>query len=70
MIPLISLSLSVRKLGKRTKELPRYYLDLGSIKATAKTLLPFTPPVNLMVALHTTRMMQAEGLESLFARHH
>lgn len=55
----------------KTAKLPRYYLDLGKYrKATAKNTTPFTPPVNLMVALHTTlRMMQAEGLESLFARH-
>lgn len=55
----------------KTAKLPRYYLDLGKYrKATAKNTTPFTPPVNLMVALHTTLgMMQAEGLESLFARH-
>jgi len=55
----------------KTAKLPRYYLDLGKYrKSTAKNTTPFTPPVNLMVALHTTlRMMQAEGLESLFARH-
>jgi len=55
----------------KTAKLPRYYLDLGKYrKSTAKKTTPFTPPVNLMVALHTTlRMMQAEGLESIFARH-
>jgi len=55
----------------KTAKLPRYYLDLGKYrKSTAKNTTPFTPPVNLMVALHTTlRMMQAEGLESIFARH-
>ena len=55
----------------KTALLPRYYLDLGKYrKATAKNTSPFTPPVNLIVALHTTlRMMQAEGLGSIFARH-
>lgn len=55
----------------KTAKLPRYYLDLGKYsKATAKNTTPFTPPVNLMVALQTTlRMMQSEGLESIFARH-
>lgn len=55
----------------KTAKLPKYYLDLGKYrKSTAKNTTPFTPPVNLMVALHTTlRMMKAEGLESIFARH-
>jgi len=55
----------------KTAKLPRYYLDLGKYrKATAKNTTPFTPPVNLIVALHATlRMMQAEGLESIFTRH-
>jgi aspartate aminotransferase-like enzyme len=52
-------------------KLPKYYLDLGKYrKATAKNTTPFTPPVNLIVALHTTlRIMKEEGLESIFARH-
>lgn len=55
----------------KTAKLPRYYLDLGKYrKSTAKNTTPFTPPVNLMVALHTTlRMMKDEGLEAIFARH-
>lgn len=55
----------------KTAKLPRYYLDLGKYrKSTAKNTTPFTPPVNLMVALHTTlRMMKAEGLAGIFARH-
>ncbi len=54
-----------------TAKLPRFYLDLGKYrKDAAKNTTPFTPPVNLFVALQTTlRMMQAEGLENLFARH-
>ncbi|MBV9387647.1 MAG: alanine--glyoxylate aminotransferase family protein [Chroococcidiopsidaceae cyanobacterium CP_BM_ER_R8_30] len=56
----------------KTAKLPRFYLDLGQYrKACAKNTTPFTPPVNLIVALATTlRMMRQEGLESLFARHH
>jgi aspartate aminotransferase-like enzyme len=55
----------------KTAKLPRYYLDLGKYrKATAKKTTPFTPPVNLIVALHATlRMMKEEGLEAIFARH-
>jgi aspartate aminotransferase-like enzyme len=55
----------------KTAKLPKYYLDLGKYrKSTAKNTTPFTPPVNLIVALHTTlRIMKEEGLESIFARH-
>ncbi|MEH2170741.1 MAG: alanine--glyoxylate aminotransferase family protein [Nostoc sp.] len=55
----------------KTAKLPKYYLDLGKYrKATAKNTTPFTPPVNLIVALYTTlRIMKEEGLESIFARH-
>ncbi|MEH1931136.1 pyridoxal-phosphate-dependent aminotransferase family protein [Nostoc sp.] len=55
----------------KTAKLPKYYLDLGKYrKATAKNTTPFTPPVNLIVALHTTlRIMKEEGLESIFTRH-
>ncbi|MCL6751017.1 alanine--glyoxylate aminotransferase family protein [Nostoc sp. CCCryo 231-06] len=55
----------------KTAKLPKYYLDLGKYrKATAKNTTPFTPPVNLIVALHTTLgIMKEEGLESIFARH-
>ncbi len=54
-----------------TAKLPRYYLDLGKYrKDAAKNTTPFTPPVNLFFALQATlRMMQAEGLENIFARH-
>jgi len=52
-------------------KLPRYYLDLGKYrKDAAKNTTPFTPPVNLFFSLQATlRMMQAEGLENIFARH-
>jgi aspartate aminotransferase-like enzyme len=55
----------------KTATLPRYYLDLGKYrKAAAKNSSPFTPPVNLMYGLQASlRMMKAEGLENIFARH-
>lgn len=55
----------------KTAKLPRFYLDLGKYsKTAAKNTNPFTPPVNLVVALQTAlQMMQKEGLESIFARH-
>lgn len=54
-----------------TAKLPRFYLDLGKYKkANAKNSSPFTPPVNLMFGLQIAlQMMQAEGLENIFARH-
>lgn len=54
-----------------TAKLPRYYLDLGKYrKDAAKNTTPFTPPVNLFFGLQAAlRMMQAEGLENIFARH-
>lgn len=55
----------------QTAKLPRFYLDLGVYKkAAANNINPFTPPVNVVVALQVAlRMMQAEGLDSIFARH-
>lgn len=55
----------------KTAKLPRFYLDLGLYrKATANNSSPFTPPLNLIFALQAAlRMMQAEGLEAIFARH-
>lgn len=55
----------------KTAKLPKYYLDLGKYrKDAAKNSFPFTPPVNLIVALQATlQMMQKEGLENIFARH-
>lgn len=54
-----------------TAKLPRFYLDLGKYKKdAAKNTTPFTPPVNLFFGLQAAlRMMQAEGLENIFARH-
>ncbi|WP_445634308.1 Aminotransferase, class V [Nostoc sp. DSM 114161] len=55
----------------KTAKLPKYYLDLGKYrKSAAKNTTPFTPPVNMIVALHATlRIMKEEGLESIFGRH-
>lgn len=55
----------------KTANLPRYYLDLGFYRKSAKkNTNPFTPPVNLFFALQVTlQMMKKEGLENIFARH-
>ncbi|HAX88888.1 MAG TPA: aminotransferase, partial [Cyanobacteria bacterium UBA11370] len=55
----------------KTAKLPRFYFDLAAYRKTAaKNTNPFTPPVNLVIALQTAlRMMKAEGLDSIFARH-
>lgn len=55
----------------KTAKLPRFYLDLGKYrKDAAKNTTPFTPPINLMVALQTAlQMMKAEGLQGIFSRH-
>lgn len=55
----------------KTAKLPKYYLDLGKYKKdAAKNTTPFTPPVNMFFALQAAlRMMKAEGLENIFARH-
>lgn len=52
-------------------DLPKFYLDLGKYrKSAAQDSNPFTPPVNLYFALEAALdMMQAEGLEAIFARH-
>ncbi len=54
-----------------TAKLPRFYLDLGKYrKDAAKNSTPFTPPVNMFYGLQVAlKMMQAEGLENIFARH-
>ena len=55
----------------KTAKLPRFYLDLGKYrKDAAKNTTPFTPPVNLILALQAALgMMKAEGLEGIFSRH-
>ncbi|MBD2460109.1 alanine--glyoxylate aminotransferase family protein [Oscillatoria sp. FACHB-1407] len=55
-----------------TAKSPRFYLDLGKYrKETAKNSSPFTPPVNMFFGLQVAlQMMQKEGLDAIFARHH
>jgi aspartate aminotransferase-like enzyme len=52
-------------------DLPKFYLDLGKYRKSAKAdSNPFTPAINLYFALEAAlEMMQAEGLEAIFARH-
>ncbi|MBE7380863.1 MAG: alanine--glyoxylate aminotransferase family protein [Leptolyngbya sp. SIO1E4] len=54
-----------------TSTLPKFYFDLGPYrKSAAKNTTPFTPPVSLFFALQVAlKMMQEEGLDSIFARH-
>lgn len=51
--------------------LPKYYLDLDKYRQfTNQHTTPFTPPVNLIMALQASlHMMRREGLASIFARH-
>lgn len=55
----------------KTAKLPKFYLDLGKYrKDAAKNTTPYTPAINLFFALDAAlEMMQAEGLENIFARH-
>ncbi len=57
--------------AQERSDLPKFYLNLAAYrKASAKNSTPFTPPVNLYFALEAALgMMQAEGLEAIFARH-
>jgi aspartate aminotransferase-like enzyme len=52
-------------------DLPKFYLDLGKYRKSARAdSNPFTPAINLYFALEAALgMMQAEGLEAIFARH-
>ena len=51
--------------------LPRSYWDWGPIlAANEKGFFPYTPPTNLLFGLREAlRMLQAEGLAAVFARH-
>lgn len=53
-------------------KMPRFYLDLGKYrKEAAKDSHPFTPPINMFFGLQAAlQMMQNEGLDHIFARHH
>ncbi len=57
--------------AQKNSDLPKFYLDLNSYRKTAaKNSNPFTPAVNLYFALEASlKMMQEEGLKSIFARH-
>lgn len=50
---------------------PSFYFDWKAHKkALAEDTTPWTPPVNLVFALHEAfKMMRAEGLENIYARH-
>ena len=52
-------------------DLPKFYLDLAKYRKSAHAdSNPFTPAINLYFALEAAlEMMQAEGLEKIFARH-
>jgi aspartate aminotransferase-like enzyme len=52
-------------------DLPKFYLDLGKYRKSARAdSNPFTPAINLYFALQAAlEMMQAEGLDAIFARH-
>lgn len=54
-----------------TATLPKFYFDFKPYKKNAeKNTTPFTPPINLFFALQEAlRMMKAEGLTEIFARH-
>jgi len=51
--------------------LPKYYFDFKAYrKALTKTDTPFTPAVNLMIALRESlKIIKEEGLEAIFAGH-
>jgi alanine-glyoxylate transaminase/serine-glyoxylate transaminase/serine-pyruvate transaminase len=55
----------------RTARLPKSYWDWGPmLAANAKHVFPYTPATNLLYGLREAlRMLQAEGLEQVFARH-
>lgn len=55
-----------------TAKLPRTFLDFRDMLNTnPKGGFPYTPPVNLLFGLgESLRMIEEEGLENVFARHH
>lgn len=52
-------------------KMPRYYLDLAAAKKSLeKGQTPFTPAVSIFFAMQATlKMIDAEGLDNVFARH-
>jgi alanine-glyoxylate transaminase/serine-glyoxylate transaminase/serine-pyruvate transaminase len=55
-----------------TAKLPRCFLDFRDMLNTnPKGGFPYTPPINLFYGLgESLKMLQEEGLENVFARHH
>ena len=55
-----------------TAKLPRCFLDFRDmLNSNPKGGYPYTPPVNLLFGLgESLKMLQEEGLENVFARHH
>jgi len=66
----ISVSAKAWQLIEQSK-LPKYYFDLKTAKkAWASTDTPFTPAISLVIALNESlKLMRADGLENIFARH-
>ena len=58
--------------ANETAKMPRFYLDLGRHRdALANKETPWTPAIGVMFQLDATlAMMEAEGKEAIFARHH
>ncbi len=56
----------------RKARMPRFYMDLGKAKASAeKGQTPWTPALSVLYALVAgLRLMRAEGLSNIIARHH
>ncbi len=56
----------------KTANLPRSYWDWSPmLKANENGFFPYTPSTNLLYGLHEAiTMLQEEGLENVFARHH
>ena len=66
----LSVSKKAWKLVEASK-CPKYYFDLKSAKkAMEKTDTAFTPAIGIIIALdEALKMMRADGLETIFARH-
>jgi len=66
----LSVSKKAWKLVEESK-CPKYYFDLKKAKkALEKTDTAFTPAIGIIIALNESlKMMRADGLEAIFARH-
>jgi len=67
----ISISPKAWELAK-TSTCPKYYFNMTAAKkAYASTDTPWTPAIGIIIALNEVlKMIKAEGLENIFARHH